>query len=94
MTVTIGSWISAGNDSPMVSLVLCKLVIGGVLLLAVVGQLFWEPMYYANYLLPWGIQNYLLAPGMMTVALTAAGSLGYTAVYTWLGARKFRTRDL
>lgn len=92
--VAVCAWISAGNDSPMVSLVLCKLVIGGVLLLAVVGQIFWEPMYLANYLLPWAIQNHLLAPDMLTVLLTAAGCLGYTVVYAWLGARKFRTRDL
>ena len=92
--VAVCSWISAGNDSPMVSLVLCKLVIGGVLLTAVVGQIFWEPMYLANYLLPWGIQNHLLAPDLSTVLLTAAGCLGYTAVYAGLGARKFRTRDL
>ena len=92
--VAVCSWISAGNDSPMVSLVLCKLVIGGILLLAVVGQFFWEPLYFVLYLLPWGIQNYLLAPDMATVGLTAAACLGYTAAYAWLGARKFRTRDL
>lgn len=92
--IAVCAWISAGNDSPMVSLVLCKLVIGGVLLLAVVGQIFWEPMYFVNYLLPWATQNHLLAPDTLTVLLTAAGCLGYTAVYAWLGARKFQTRDL
>jgi hypothetical protein len=92
--VAVCAWISAGNDSPMVSLVLCKLAIGGVLLVAVLGQFAWEPLYYVNYLLPWGIQNNLLAPDASTVALTAAACVGYTAVYVWLGARKFRTRDL
>jgi hypothetical protein len=92
--VAVCAWISAGVDSPMVSLVLCKLVIAGVLLTAVVGQIAWEPLYKLLWLLPWGVQNYLLAPDVLTVVLTAAGCLGYTAVYAWLGARKFRTRDL
>lgn len=92
--VAVCAWISAGNDSPMVSLVLCKLIIGGVVLLAMIGQFFWEPLRYVNYLLPWGVQNYLLAPGFTTVALTAAACVGYTAVFAWLGARKFQTRDL
>lgn len=92
--VAVCAWISAGNDSPMVSLVLCKLVIGGLLLAAVVGQFAWEPLYKLIFLLPWGIQNNLLAPDFTTVALTAAACLGYTAVFAWLGARKFRTRDL
>ena len=92
--VAVCAWISAGNDSPMVSLVLCKLVIGGILLLALLGQLAWEPMYLVNYLLPWAIQNHLLAPDLLTVLLTAAGCLGYTVAFAWLGARKFATRDL
>lgn len=92
--VAVCSWISAANDSPMVSLVLCKLVIGGLLLAAVVGQFAWEPLYKLVYLLPWGIQNYLLAPDIATVALTAAGCLAYAAAFAWLGARKFRMRDL
>jgi hypothetical protein len=92
--VAVCAWISASNDSPMVSLVLCKLVIIGVLLGAVIGRLVWEPVYALRYLLPWGIQNYLLAPNVSTVALTAAGCLLYAAVFAWLGARKFNTRDL
>jgi hypothetical protein len=92
--VAVCAWISASNDSPMVSLVLCKLVIGGIVLAAVLGQYAWEPLRYLNYLLPWGVQNYLLAPGLTTVALTAAACLGYTAVFAWLGARKFGMRDL
>jgi hypothetical protein len=92
--VAVCAWISASVDSPMVSLVLCKLVIAGVLLAAVVGQLASEHLYKLLYLLPWGIQNHLLAPDVTTVVLTAAACLGYTAVFAWLGARKFRTRDL
>jgi len=92
--VAVCAWISAGVDSPMVSLVLCKLVIAGVLLAAVVGQLASEHLYKLLYLLPWGIQNHLLAPDVSTVVLTAVACLGYTAAFAWLGARKFRTRDL
>lgn len=92
--VAVCAWFSAANDSPMVSLVICNLVIGGVVLAAYIGARAWEPAYLVNYLLPWGIQNRLLAPGVGSVLLTAAGCQIYTVVFAWLGARKFQTRDL
>jgi len=92
--VALCAWFSAANDSPMVSLVICTLVIGGVVLAALVAAQAWEPAYAIRYLLPWGIQNRLLAPGMGAVLLTAGGCLIYTAVFAWLGARKFQRRDL
>jgi hypothetical protein len=92
--IAVCAWVSAANDSAMVSLVICKLVIGGVLLIALLGQFVWKPVYLVNYLLPWGIQNHLLAPKATTVALTAGGCVLYTIFYAWLGARKFQTRDL
>lgn len=92
--VAVCAWLSASTDSAMVSLVLSSLVIGGVLLGAFLGGMAWEPARYINYLLPWGIQNHLLAPGIGTVALTVLACLAYTALFTWLGARRFETRDL
>jgi hypothetical protein len=92
--VAVCAWFSAANDSPMMSLVICNLAIGGVVLLSFIGARTWEPAYAINYLLPWGIQNRLLAPGAGTVALTAVGCVLYAAVFSWLGARKFQMRDL
>lgn len=92
--VAVCAWISAANDSPMVSLVLCKLVIGGVVLVAFIAGARWDFMYMVNYLLPWGIQNKLLAPDTSTVVLTALGCLAYTVIFAWLGGRKFALRDL
>ncbi|MGW8370555.1 MAG: hypothetical protein ACWGPN_17980, partial [Gammaproteobacteria bacterium] len=92
--IAVCAWVSAANDSAMVSLVISQLLIGGVVLTALLGQFIWEPVYLVNYLMPWGIQNHLLAPEASTVVLTIGGCLLYTAFYAWLGARKFRTRDL
>lgn len=92
--VAVCAWLSASTDSAMVSLVLCSLVIGGVLLGAFLGGMAWEPARAINYLLPWGIQNKLLAPGISTVALTIGACLLYTVVFTGLGAHKFETRDV
>ena len=78
----------------MISLVVCNLVIGGVVLVAFLGARAWEPAYLVNYLLPWGIQNRLLAPDLGTILLTAGGCLLYAVVFGWLGARKFQSRDL
>lgn len=92
--VALCAWFSASNDSPMVSLVICNLIIGGVVLGALVAAQVYEPAYLIRYLLPWGIQNRMLAPGVLTVLLTAGGCLLYAVLFTWLGARKFQTRDL
>jgi hypothetical protein len=92
--VALCAWFSAANDSPMVSLVICNLVIGGVLFAAFLIALKWEQGYLINYLLPWGIQTQLLAPDSSTVVMTAVGCLFYTVAFSWLGARKFQSRDL
>jgi hypothetical protein len=92
--VALCAWLSAGRDSPMAALVICNLVIGGVLLGAFLAALAWEPARYASYLLPWPIQNLLLAPDLGTVAWVAAACIGYTVAFTWLGARTFENRDL
>jgi hypothetical protein len=45
-------------------------------------------------LLPWGIQNDLLAPRGYQVALATAACLLYAAVFLALGHRYFCKRDL
>lgn len=92
--VALCAWFSAANDSPMVCLVLCKLLIGGVLLASFLGAMRWEAMYYLKWLLPWGIQNELLAPTPGRVATAMAACLGYTLLFGFLGLRHFQKRDL
>jgi hypothetical protein len=45
-------------------------------------------------LLPWGYQLRLFHPDLSQVALAAGGCLLHAALFTWLGHRKFTTRDL
>jgi hypothetical protein len=78
----------------MTSLVVANAVIGGVLLGAAVGGLVWEPAHLLMYLLPWGVQNDLLAPSAGTVAVAFGACALYTIVFVWLGARTFERRDL
>jgi hypothetical protein len=92
--VALCAWLSASTDSPMTSLVIANAVIGGVLLGAFLVARQWEIGSYLAYLLPWGVQKLLLKPENSTVLLAAAACLGYTAVFAWLGQRKFGTRDL
>lgn len=87
-------WISAVIDSPFASMVICKLVIGGVLLAAFIGTKTWEPLIYLKYALPWGLQNRLLHFDLAQVALACAACFGYTAVFLFLGYRHFTRRDL
>jgi hypothetical protein len=92
--VALCAWLSAGRDTALSALVICNVVIGGVLLGAFLAGFAWDPARYLSYLLPWPIQNLLLAPDLGTVAWVAAACIGYTAAFTWLGARTFETRDL
>ncbi|MCK4850663.1 MAG: ABC transporter permease subunit [Phycisphaerae bacterium] len=92
--IAICSWISASVDSPFVSLVLAKLIIGGVWLFALLGSLVWKPAIYLNYALPWGLQNHLLHPQLTHSLGTALACLGYMLVFLFLGYYRFETRDL
>ena len=92
--IAVCAWISASNDSPMVSLVVANVAIGGVLLLAFLAQLQWDYGKWIAWLLPWGIQKNLFRPEIPTVLTAIAACLLYTVVFAWLGARKFATRDL
>ncbi len=92
--VALCSWISARNRSSMASLVLCKLVIGGVLLASWVAKQQWEPAAAIKWLLPWAVQNRLLSPEWSEVGIAVAACFGYTALYLFLGHRHFLRRDL
>ena len=92
--IAVCSMISATVDSPFLSLVLAKLVIGGVILFAIIGRYAWEPVINLKYALPWGVQNYLLHPELTHSAGAGIMCLGYTAVFLLLGYYRFATRDL
>jgi hypothetical protein len=92
--VAVCAWLSASNDSPMVSLVVSNAVIGGVLLGAFLLQLRWDGGHWVAWLLPWGVQKQLFRPELSVVLLAAGACMLYTVFYAWLGARKFAARDL
>ena len=92
--IALCAWISALRDTAMSSLVLCVAVIGGVLLVSFLAGLYWEPAGYLAWLLPWGVQNHLLAPHWYQVAGAAGACLLYTAAYLFLGHRQLCKRDL
>ncbi len=92
--VALSAWISASQDSALASLVICNAAIGGVLLGAWAAAAAWAPAYRLEYLLPWGVQHDLLSPDWSAVGLTAAACLLYALAFTWLGARRFESRDL
>jgi hypothetical protein len=92
--VAVCGWLSASNDSPMVSLVVSNAIIGGVLLAAFLTRLRWDGGHWLAWLLPWGVQKHLLRPELGIVLLASGACLLYTVFFAWLGARKFTTRDL
>ena len=92
--IAVCSLISASVDSPFLSLILAKLVIAGVLLLAVLGGLAWKPAKYILYTLPWGWQNHLLHPEPGHWLGAALACLAYTSVFLILGQVRFARRDL
>ena len=86
--------ISASVNSPFLSLVLAKVVIAGVLLMAILGGFAWKPAKYILYALPWGWQNNLLHPAPAHWLGAVLASLAYTAFFLTLGYIRFETRDL
>lgn len=92
--IALCAWISARNESAMPSLVISSLIIGGVPFAAFLAGLYWEPAAYLKWLLPWGVQNYLLAPHWYQVVPAMGACLLYTGVFLVLGHRHFCKRDL
>jgi ABC-type transport system involved in multi-copper enzyme maturation permease subunit len=92
--IAVCSLISASVNSPFLSLVLAKVVIAGVLLMAILGGFAWKPAKYILYALPWGWQNNLLHPAPAHWLVAVLASLAYTAFFLTLGYIRFKTRDL
>jgi ABC-type transport system involved in multi-copper enzyme maturation permease subunit len=92
--IAVCSLISASVNSPFLSLVLAKVVIAGVLLMAILGGFAWKPAKNILYALPWGWQNNLLHPDMSHWLVAVIASLVYTIFFLTLGYIRFETRDL
>ena len=92
--IALCSLISASVDSPFGSLTIANIVIGAVPLFALIGRASWKPLAKVNYLLPWGIQSWLLHPDASKVLLAVGACLGYTILFLWLGHLRFTRRDL
>ena len=92
--IALCSLISVSVDSPLLSLVVAKLVIAGVLFLAIIGSMAWKPAKYLKFALPWGWQCNLLHPEPARWMGAVAGCLVYAAVFLMLGYYRFEKRDL
>jgi hypothetical protein len=92
--VALCAWISTTIGSSFAALTIVSLIIGGVPLFAMLARQTWAPAEYVNYLLPWGFQNRLFHNEPLQVALAIGGCAVQTALFGWLGYRKFTTRDL
>lgn len=92
--IAVCSLISASVDSPFLSLVLAKVAIAGVLLMGLIGSIYWKPAKYILYALPWGWQSNLLHPEMARCLLAALGCLVYAGFFLFLGYYHFERRDL
>ena len=92
--LAVCSAMSASVSSPFLSLAASKLIIIGVPIVAAIGKHNWEPMKNTKYLLPWGIQNYLMHPEWTHFLGAAAGCVGYTLFFLLLGYVRFQRRDL
>jgi ABC-type transport system involved in multi-copper enzyme maturation permease subunit len=92
--IAVCSLISASVDSPLLSLILAKVVIAGVLALALLGSFAWKPAKYLMYALPWGWQCHLLHPAPAHWLGAALACLVYAAAFLMLGYCRFETRDL
>lgn len=93
--VALAAMLSACTDTPLASLALLKTCIGGVLLSAVIlRNVALDAFEYLKWLLPWGIQNQLIAPEMTRVVGAGLACVGYALVFLFLGSKRFETRDL
>jgi len=92
--VALCAWVSAAIGGSFAALTITSLIIGGVPLLAMFGRMSYEPAKYINYLLPWGFQTHLFHNEASHVVLACLGCPVQTALFGWLGYRKFTSRDL
>jgi ABC-type transport system involved in multi-copper enzyme maturation permease subunit len=92
--VALCSLLSCMIDSPFGSLTMSSLIIACVPFFAVIARIKWASADKIKYILPWGVQNYLLHYSALTVFGTIAACLGYTVVFLLLGHLYFCRRDL
>jgi ABC-type transport system involved in multi-copper enzyme maturation permease subunit len=93
--IALCAWISAAVGSAFGSLTIASVVIGGVpLIVTLGGGLTPEFARWLKYALPWGYQTRLFHHEPLQVAAAAAGCVAMTALFLWLGYRKFTRRDL
>jgi ABC-type transport system involved in multi-copper enzyme maturation permease subunit len=92
--IALCAWLSAACSGSFFSLTMASLAIGGVPLLSLFARLQHEAGGYVLYLLPWGFQMRLFHHEPLQVALAVGGCALHTLLFTWLGYRKFTTRDL
>jgi hypothetical protein len=92
--IALCAWISTAFGSSFASLTIASLAIGGIPLFAMIGRMTHEAGGYVSYLLPWGVQMRLFHHDPAQVALAVGGCALQTALFTWLGYRKFTRRDL
>jgi hypothetical protein len=93
--IALCAWISASIDSPFASLVLCLLVTSFSWgFLGVLSQLARADYDAFVRAIPWGWKFDLLSVHLGTRLLAMGVMAAYTALFTWLGLRTFRNRDL
>jgi len=92
--IALCAWLSAASGSSFFSLTMASLVIGGLPLLSLFASVSSQVGRYLLYLLPWGFQMRLFHHEPAQVALAVGGCALQTLLFTWLGYRKFTTRDL
>jgi len=92
--IALCAWLSAMNDGAMLSMIVCSLVIGGVILFAYLGGKLWEPARYLDWLLPWNVHNDLLHHDLWRILKAGGVCILYTIAYLFLGHRHFAKRDL
>ena len=92
--IALCAWLSAACGASFLAMTMTSLAIGGVPLLSLLARLQHEAGGYLLYLLPWGFQTRLFHHEPSQVALAVGGCALQTLLFTWLGYRKFTTRDL
>jgi ABC-type transport system involved in multi-copper enzyme maturation permease subunit len=92
--IALCSLFSSMIDSPFGSLTINSLIIACVPFFALIAKAAWKPAVNIKYVLPWGLQSYLLHYNPMVVIGSIAACLGYTALFLLLGYLYFCRRDL
>ncbi len=92
--VALCAWISASCRSAFVSMTITSAVIGGVPLFVTIASASTPYASWLHYVLPWPFQTRLFHPEPGQVVFAFLGCAAQTAVFLWLGHRRFTRRDL